>query len=44
MTNRIEQIHGKISDLILQFEELEIDEGKSAKAVRQWKKKQKRNS
>ena len=41
VTNRIEQIHGKISDLILQFVELKIDEGKSARAVRQWKKETK---
>ena len=41
VTKRIEQIHGKISDLILQFEELKIDEGKSARAVRQWKKETK---
>eukprot|EP00795_Rhopilema_esculentum_P000677 gene677-biopygen7196 len=33
VTKRIEQIHGKISDLILQFEELKIDEGKSARAI-----------
>ena len=41
VTKRIEQIHGKISDLILQFEELKIDEGKSARAVRHWKKETK---
>ena len=40
VTKRIEQIH-KISDLILQFEELKIDKGKSARAVRQWKKETK---
>ena len=41
VTKRREQIHGKISDLILQFEKLKIDEGKSAWAVRQWKKETK---
>ena len=38
VVSKIEEIHGKISNLILQFEEINIEAGKSARAVRQWKK------
>ena len=37
----MEEMYGKISNLILQFEEINIDAGKSARAVRQWKKETK---
>ena len=35
---RAEKIVGKLSDLISQSEELEIDQGVSPRSVRQWKK------
>ena len=35
---RAEKIVGKLSDLISQVEELNIDHGVSARSVRQWKK------
>ena len=38
VVSKLEEIHGKISNLILQFEEINIEAGKSARAVRQWKK------
>ena len=41
VVSKMEEIHGKISNLILQFEEMNIDAGKSARAVRQWKKETK---
>ena len=35
---KLEEIHGKISNLLLQLEEMNIEAGKLARAVRQWKK------
>ena len=40
----MEQIHGKTSNLILQFEKINVDAGMSAGAVRQWKRKQEKSS
>ena len=41
VNNRAAKILDKISELILQAEELKIDNGKTSRSVRQWKKKTK---
>ena len=41
VVSKMEEIHGKISNLILQFEEMNIEAGKSARTIRQWKKETK---
>ena len=41
VVSKIEEIHGKISTLILQVKEMNLDSGKSARAVRQWMKEEK---
>ena len=41
VVSKVKEIHGKMTNIILQFEEMNIDAGKSARAVRHWKKETK---